>query len=256
MTPPGPDAPSSAGAGHLALALDVDDLDLALRLIGALRPWFSVAKVGLELFAAAGPAAFEAVRSTGAAVFADLKLHDIPTTVGRAARLVGRSGARYCTVHGAGGTAMVAAAVEALRDGAADAGHPEPCVLGVTVLTSEPEAPAGLIAERAARCAEAGCGGLVCAAADIPVVRSVAPGLLLVVPGIRPSGTDADDQRRPATPAAAIAAGADLLVVGRAVTAAPDPAAAAAAVAADVAAALHGGNAGSLPGGNATPALQ
>jgi orotidine-5'-phosphate decarboxylase len=109
-------------------------------------------------------------------------------------------------------------------------------VLGVTVLTSDVDAPAGALAARARLAATAGCGGLVCAAADLAVTRQAAPGLVTVVPGIRPSGSPTNDQARAATPAAAIAAGADLLVIGRAVTGASDPEAVAADVVAEVAA--------------------
>ncbi|HTZ09909.1 MAG TPA: orotidine 5'-phosphate decarboxylase / HUMPS family protein, partial [Acidimicrobiales bacterium] len=133
--------------------------------------------------------------------------------------------------------AMVRAAVEGMAGGAAAAGSVAPCVLGVTVLTSDSDAPPELLARRAALVAAAGCGGLVCAAGDLAVTRRAAPGLLTVVPGIRPPGAARDDQARAATPAEAMAAGADLLVLGRAVTGAPDPEAAAAGVLADVAAA-------------------
>jgi orotidine-5'-phosphate decarboxylase len=123
-----------------------------------------------------------------------------------------------------------------MAEGASAAGAPAPCVLGVTVLTSDSEAPPEALASRSRLAASAGCGGLVCAVSDLAVTRRAAPGLLTVVPGIRPSGTPVDDQARAATPAAAIAAGADILVIGRAVTAAGDPGAVAAAVAGEVAA--------------------
>ncbi len=223
---------------HLALALDRDDLVEALRLARRLHPWFAVAKVGFELFAAAGPEAVSALAAEGYRVFLDLKLHDIPTTVGRAARVVGALGASYLTVHTQGGEAMVAAAVEGSRGGAASAGIVAPLVLGVTVLTSEARATPELLADRCAVAVGGGCRGVVCAAPDLAVVRDLAPGLVTVVPGIRPSGVSADDQARTATPARSIAAGADLLVVGRAVTAADDPEAVADEVLADVAAAL------------------
>ncbi len=132
---------------------------------------------------------------------------------------------------------MVRAAVEGMADGAAAAGMPAPCVLGVTVLTSDVDAPPATLRDRAALAAAAGCGGLVCAAADLPVTRAAAPGLITVVPGIRPTGVSADDQARAADPAAAIWAGADILVIGRAVTGAEDPEGVAAAVADEVAAA-------------------
>jgi orotidine-5'-phosphate decarboxylase len=222
------------GAGdprqRLALALDVDDLVVALRLARRLRPFFGVAKVGLELFGAAGPETVSALTVEGYRVFLDLKLHDIPTTVRRAATVIGGLGTALTTVHTQGGADMVRAAVEGMAAGAAAAGAPAPCVLGVTVLTSEAEAPEAVLAERAALAAAAGCGGVVCAAGDLGTIGRAAPGLLKVVPGIRTPGAARDDQARSATPAAALAAGADVLVVGRAVTGAPDPEAAAAAV--------------------------
>jgi orotidine-5'-phosphate decarboxylase len=220
---------------RLALALDVDDLVVALRLARRLQPWFGVAKVGLELFGAAGPEIVSALTVEGYRVFLDLKLHDIPTTVRRAARVLGGLGVAFATAHTQGGEAMLRAAVSGMAEGASAAGAPAPCVLGVTVLTSDDEAPPAVLETRAGLAAAAGCGGLVCGAADLAVTRRAAPGLLMVVPGIRPSGTPADDQARAATPAAAIAAGADILVIGRAVTAARDPETAARAVLDDVA---------------------
>ncbi|MDE3086150.1 MAG: orotidine-5'-phosphate decarboxylase [Acidobacteriota bacterium] len=208
---------------HLVLALDVDDLVVALRLARRLRPFFGVAKVGLELFGAAGPETVSALTVEGYRVFCDLKLHDIPTTVRRAANVIGGLGAAFTTVHTQGGADMLRAAVEGMAAGAAAAGVPSPCVLGVTVLTSAAEAPSDELAARTALAAETGCGGVVCAAADLPVVRRVAPRLVTVVPGIRLPGGPTQDQARAATPAAAVAAGAELLVVGRAVTGAADP---------------------------------
>ncbi|HXQ43646.1 MAG TPA: orotidine-5'-phosphate decarboxylase [Acidimicrobiales bacterium] len=219
---------------RLALAFDLDDLVAAVRLARRVRRWFGVAKVGLELFGAAGPEAVAALGAEGYRVFLDLKLHDIPTTVGRAARVIGGLGAQYTTVHTAGGEAMVRAAVQGMAEGAASAGVTSPCVLGVTVLTSDVDAPPEMLRDRAALAAAAGCGGLVCAAGDLAVTRAAAPGLITVVPGIRPAGAGADDQARAAAPGTAISAGADILVVGRAVTAAEDPETVAAAVAAEV----------------------
>ena len=226
---------TSDSRDRLALALDVDDLVVALRLARRLRPWFGIAKVGLELFGAAGPETISALTVEGYRVFLDLKLHDIPTTVARAARVIGGLGTAYTTVHAQGGEEMLRAAVAGMAEGAAAAGAPVPSVLGVTVLTSEADADADVLSTRAALAASAGCAGLVCAAADLAVTRRAAPGLLTVVPGIRPSGAAHDDQARAATPGAAIAAGADILVVGRAVTKAPDPERVAAAVADEVA---------------------
>lgn len=220
---------------RLALALDVDDLVAALRIARPLLEYFSVAKVGLELFSAAGPEAVVALSVEGFEVFVDLKLHDIPTTARRAARVLGALGVSYATVHTSGGLEMVRAAVDGMADGASSAGQPNPCVLGVTVLTSDADAPADELSRRAAIALEGGCGGVVCAADDQAVVAAAAPGLRRVVPGIRPADAASDDQARKATPAAAIRAGADLLVVGRAVTASSDPAGAARAIYGEVA---------------------
>lgn len=223
MDDPDDDAVPEELRRRLALALDVDDLVVALRLAHGLAPWFGTMKVGLELFAAAGPDAVTSVAAVGVDVFADLKLHDIPTTVGRAARVLGTLGARYLTLHGAGGPAMLRAGADGLRAGAAEAGLPEPVPLAVTVLTSEPEAGTHVLHQRVTAGLEAGCGGFVCAVADLATVRHLAPRAVVVTPGIRPEGSAADDQGRPATPAAALDAGADLLVLGRPITRADAP---------------------------------
>lgn len=212
----------------LALALDLDDLDDARALSRRLSPWFAVVKIGLELYAAEGPDAVRSFVDDGFAVFLDVKLHDIPATVGRAARVLGRLGARYVTLHTSGGAAMLAAGVDGLAEGADAAGRPCPIALGVTVLTSDPVAPPAALAERARLAAAARCGGVVCAAPDLAVVLGAAPGLLAVVPGTRLPTAAPDDQARITTPAAAIAAGAGMLVVGRPVTRATSPEAAAA----------------------------
>jgi len=232
------------GSEHLALALDLDDLVQATRLARRLRPFFSTVKVGLELFSASGPEAIETMRELGFEVFVDLKLHDIPTTVGKAARVLGALGADLLTVHAAGGVDMLRAAADGLAGGAEAAGLPAPVCLAVTILTSEVDVPAHLFAHRVALAVEAGCGGLVCAAAEVHDAKLLAPRMVAVVPGIRPAGVGVDDQARPATPAVAIAAGADLLVIGRAVTAAADPVVAAALVCTEVAAASPRSEAG------------
>jgi orotidine-5'-phosphate decarboxylase len=232
-------APAGDVAGEvrrrLVLALDFDDLIPALRLARELRPWFGTMKVGLELYSAAGPEAITTLADLGVEVFCDIKLHDIPNTVGRAARVVGALGARYLTLHTAGGPAMVRAGVEGLREGAAGAGLGDPVALGVTVLTSEPEVSTRLLRQRVTAGLDGGCQGFVCAVADVATVRQIAPRALVVTPGIRAVGAPADDQGRVATPRQALDAGADLLVVGRPVTRAEDPVAAARALAAAVA---------------------
>jgi orotidine-5'-phosphate decarboxylase len=222
---------------HLALALDVGALDECEALARKLAAWFSTVKVGLELFSEAGPEAVVRLRDQGFRVFADLKLHDIPTTVGRAARVLGRHGVDFLNFHAAGGEAMLRAGVEGLREGARDAGRAAPIALGVTVLTSDADTSAFDTRLEAARAS--GCDGVVCSGHEIARARGV--GLRTMVPGVRFPGGDVQDQARVVTPASAIAAGADWLVVGRAVTAAPDPVAAAAAMHDEVAAALAGG---------------
>ena len=219
---------------RLVLALDVDDLVAALRLARHLQPWFATAKVGLELFTAAGPDAVGSVSNLGYDVFLDLKMHDIPTTVRKAARVVGALGATYLTLHARAGPVMLRAGVEGLAEGAEGAGLPEPTALAVTILTSDADAPAHILGHRVAAAVEAGCGGLVLAAADVREAKQLAPRLLAVVPGIRTAASDSHDQARPATPREAFNVGADLLVVGRTVTAAADPAAAAAALVASL----------------------
>ncbi|WP_419925528.1 orotidine-5'-phosphate decarboxylase [Candidatus Poriferisocius sp.] len=205
---PGPDP-------RLAIALDVDGLDMACSIADAVRPWMGVAKVGQELFAAAGPAAIGAMVDRGFAVFADLKFYDIPTTVGRAAAKVGRAGARWLTVPTVGGPDMLRAGVEGLADGSGGTAQ----VLGVTILTSDQDRTRSVLKKRVALARDSGCGGVICSAADIEVVKEVAPELVLVVPGIRRPGSSHNDQASVATPAAAIMAGASILVIGRTLTA-------------------------------------
>lgn len=222
---------------RLALVLDVDDMVEATRLAREMRPWFGVAKVGLELYSAVGPDVISALRDQGYDVFIDLKLHDIPTTVGRAAKVLGALGASYVTMHAFGGRDMLRAGDQGLRAGAEGAGLPEPTSLAVTILTSDSGAPSHVLGMRLTAAMEAGCGGVVCAAKDLEEARTFAPTMRRVVPGIRLDGDETHDQAHPATPAEAVAAGADLLVIGRTVTRADDRLAAAAAVAAEVTAA-------------------
>jgi len=205
---------------HLAVALDLDDLDRAIETARRIAPWFGVAKVGLELWAAAGPRAVEQLQVIGMRVFCDLKLHDIPTTVGKASRVIGRLGVSYLTLHAAGGEAMLRAGVAGLAAGAADAGVRAPCALGVTVLTSE--ADSSPFDARLDVAVESGCGGVVCSAQEVHRVKDRYPRLVTVVPGIRPRGVDVDDQVRVGAPGDVARSGGDVLVVGRPVTAAVD----------------------------------
>jgi len=219
---------------RLALVLDVDDLVAANRLAGSLVDYFGVAKVGLELFSAAGPDAIGSLRDLGYQVFLDLKMWDIPTTVNRSCRVLGALGVEYLTLHAMGGIDMLRAGVEGLAEGADRAGLPAPCALGVTVLTSDDSAPDHVVPNRVRVAVEGGCGGLVLAASDLQTAWDLAPRLKRVVPGIRLPGAELNDQARWATPQEAAANGADLLVIGRTVTHADDPVAAAAAVAAAI----------------------
>lgn len=220
----------------MALALDVDDLVEATRYARQLAPWFGVAKVGLELFTAAGPDAVGAMIDMGYDVFLDIKLHDIPTTVNKAASVAGALGVSYLTMHAHGGPAMLKAGVEGFTEGARQAGLPDPTALAITVLTSDADAPDHIVPARLRVAVEAGCGGIVCAASDLKDIREMAPRTLRVVPGIRAAGGNRHDQPKAVTPAEALQAGADLLVIGRAVTEADDPAAAADALLGDISA--------------------
>ncbi len=216
---------------RLAIALDVDDLILARRLAASVSDYFGVVKIGLELFSAAGPEAIGVMHDLGMDVFLDVKLHDIPNTVGKAGRVLGALGAKYLTMHARGGEDMLKAGVEGLNAGADAAGLDAPIGLAVTVLTSDSGAPAHIVPRRLRMAMESGCGGIVCAAEDLSDARTIAPRLVRVVPGIRPAGVPADDQARSATPQEAFDGGADLLVIGRAVTNADDPEEAAAKLA-------------------------
>lgn len=212
---------------RLALNLDFPSLTDAVSIADRLSPWFRTVKVGFELFIAEGPAAVEKFRASGFDVFLDIKLHDIPNTVESGARAAGRLGAKYVNMHTLGGVDMIRAGVAGLAEGAAAAGVDAAVPVGVTVLTSDKTADPAEVERRMTIGRDGGCGGFVCAAAEIGVANRIAPGLITIIPGIRLAGTDAHDQGRPATPTDALRAGATVILLGRTVTQAADPEAAA-----------------------------
>ena len=242
--------PSHAGdtRAPIAVALDAPELAVALDWARAVAPHVSTLKVGLETYLRDGDDAVWGVRraaeDAGAPcrLFLDLKLHDIPATVAGAARSVARLAPDYLTVHASGGSAMVRAAADAL---------PDTRIVAVTVLTSlgaedlvsvgmlPPGAGPAEVRELAVSLAvaavDAGARAVVCSPEEVAGIRAaVGPDPVLITPGVRPEGADAGDQRRVATPEEALARGADLLVIGRPITGADDPAAAAARIAAGI----------------------
>jgi orotidine-5'-phosphate decarboxylase len=220
---------------RLIVALDYPEGAPAVGLVERLEEMCCWYKVGLELYLAEGNDFIHELHHHGCSVFLDLKLHDIPNTVAGAVRSVAETGAEMLTVHASGGPAMLRAAAEA----AAEFNH-APQLLAVTVLTSMDTeqlaaigiaSPAGAqVLRLAAIAAEAGITGLVASAQEAATLRQSFPAATLVVPGIRPAGTEVGDQKRVATPAAALAAGASYLVVGRPITQASDPVAATRAI--------------------------
>jgi orotidine-5'-phosphate decarboxylase len=220
---------------RLAVALDYPNAESALRLVDSLGDtcrWF---KVGMELYYAAGNSFVHLLRDRGFDVFLDLKLHDIPNTVAGAVRSVAESGASLLTIHASGGAAMMIAAAEAAQ------APGSPRLLAVTVLTSMDaseltgigmtDSPAQQVLRLAKLAKQSGIDGMVCSAEEVAAVRAATgPETLLVIPGIRPTGSAIGDQKRVATPAQAIADGASMLVVGRPITRAAAPAAAARAI--------------------------
>jgi orotidine-5'-phosphate decarboxylase len=211
-------------ANPLVPALDVSDLDEAERLARVLAPRVGMLKVGLELSWAVGPEAVRRIAGHGP-VFVDCKLHDIPTTVERAAANVARLGPRMLNVHALGGEAMMRAALDGARRGAGSAGVEVPLVVAVTVLSSHAGEDLASPASLAFEAKSAGLDGVVVSGADVEDVRAACgEGFCLVVPGIRPAGSNGHDQVRVLTPAEAIEKGADYLVIGRPLTEADDPA--------------------------------
>lgn len=229
-------------ADHLIVALDFPTAPEALQLVERLDGQVRWVKVGLELYLAEGRSMVNALVARGLHVFLDLKLHDIPNTVAAAVRVAGASGADLLTVHAGSGPAMLASA--------AQAAPPSLRLLAVTVLTSMGQADLQAVGvsdtaeEQVGRLATlavgAGVTGLVCSPAElVSVRRSVGPETLLVTPGIRSAAAPADDQQRTASAYDAVRSGADMLVVGRPITRAGDPAAATAALLREIDSALH-----------------
>ncbi|MHB8428839.1 MAG: orotidine-5'-phosphate decarboxylase [Acidiferrobacterales bacterium] len=217
---------------RVIVALDYPSRADALAFAGRVTPALCRLKVGLELFAAAGPGVVEELAARGFDVFLDLKFHDIPTTVARACAAASRLGVWMLNVHALGGIPMLEAARTALESGA----H-RPLLIGVTVLTSHGAGtlseiglqsdPAAQVLRLAGLVQAAGLDGIVCSAQEAGILRvRFGADFVLVTPGIRPAGAAANDQQRTMTPLAAMRQGADFLVVGRPITQAPDPVAA------------------------------
>ena len=224
----------------LCIALDVDSRQKAETLAKRLSPWAGMFKIGLQLFVAEGPKVIESVQNTGAKIFLDLKLHDIPNTVANAAKMAANMGVYMLNVHCAGGYNMLHVLNETLEQHAQKTGTVKPRLIGVTVLTSlsEDDLKADLLitetlpnyATHLARlCQRAGLDGVVCSPKELTLLRRACGDLfLLVAPGIRPSWqTGTDDQKRVTTPREAIHNGADYIVIGRPILDAPNPEAAA-----------------------------
>jgi orotidine-5'-phosphate decarboxylase len=228
-------------ANPVFVALDTPDVEHALTLARTVRPYVGGLKIGLEFYTACGPEGVRKIVQTGLPVFADVKFHDIPNTVAAASRELARLGVQLFNVHAAGGERMMRDAAAAAR-----AVDPQVKILGVTALTSLDDAvlesvgQRGPVADQVVRLArlarQSTLDGVVCSAHEIGKLReAVGPDFILLTPGIRPVGADLADQKRVMTPSQARRAGADILVVGRPITGAPDPAAAARAIAVELA---------------------
>jgi orotidine-5'-phosphate decarboxylase len=227
-------------AERLIVAIDVQSRDGALALVAALRPRVTRFKVGMELFTACGPPLIRDILDRGGQVFLDLKFHDIPHTVARTAVAAARLGVGMLTIHLSGGAAMARRAADELEAHCQVHRIPKPKILGVTVLTSLSQADLEAIgvtrsvedqvAALAGMAKTAGLDGVVCSPLEVRRVRETCADLLIVTPGVRPEGSDPDDQARTLAPRAAIQAGADYVVVGRPIIKAADPLAAAEAI--------------------------
>ncbi|MTI79783.1 MAG: orotidine-5'-phosphate decarboxylase [Firmicutes bacterium] len=218
------------GKEKLIVALDVDTVDEALALVDKLAPHVGMFKVGMELYNAAGPDAVKKIIERGGKVFLDLKMHDIPTTVAKTARVLTRLGVSIINIHASGGLAMMQATASAVQDEAAVKGVQPPQVIAVTVLTSMDQNAlntqlnmAGTVEEQVVRWSklaqQAGLHGVVCSPREIKAIREACgKNFTIITPGIRPAGVDKNDQERIMTPAEAVQLGVSYLVVGRPIT--------------------------------------
>ena len=231
-------SPENFWGASIFCALDTVDVAAAVSLAKALVGTVGGMKLGLEFFSSNGAKGFNAVAETGMPIFLDLKFHDIPNTVAGAIRAVAPLGPKILTVHTLGGADMMRRAADTAAEEAAKLGKNKPSVIGVTMLTSMDDADAAAIGvatsvqnqvvRLAELAAENGLDGIVCSPKEIALVRAVTPpDFKLIVPGIRPEGSAAGDQKRVMTPLAARKAGADILVIGRPITQAENPAQAA-----------------------------
>ena len=218
----------------IIVALDVPEASAALKLAETVAPAVGAFKIGKELFVSAGPDIVKRVRDTGSSVFLDLKFHDIPNTVAKAVASATRLDVQMLTVHTCGGSTMLERALEGANEAAEQTGNEPPLILGVTVLTSMDESdlhevsvnktPESQVIHLAQMATGAGLKGLVCSPKEIAPLREVLPPeVQLVTPGIRPVGSETGDQKRVMSPAEAIEAGADWLVIGRPIYAADNP---------------------------------
>ena len=233
----------SAIANPIFCAIDTPDLTAAQELVVNLGGAAGGIKLGKEFFTAHGPAGIHQTRdAAGVPLFLDLKFHDIPNTVAGAVRIACAMKPYMMTIHASGGPAMIQAAADAATVGAQETGLDRPLIIAVTVLTSLDQAdlkavgvaasPTDQVRRLAALAQQNGADGIVCSPLEIEILRQdLGPDFVLVVPGIRPFGTDAGDQKRVMTPEEAMQAGASHLVIGRPITQNPDPAAAASAIA-------------------------
>jgi orotidine-5'-phosphate decarboxylase len=227
------------------VALDLESAEEAVRMATSLLDHVGGFKVGLGLLHGPGPGLVSAIADLGKPVFADAKLHDIPSQVGAAAARLGRWGARWVTAHVSGGKPMLQAAVDGLAEGSDGRAG----ILAVTVLTSLDEAglaavgiqatPGKLVSRMARAADDCGAEGVICSPRELKVIADVAPRLLRVTPGIRPQDAEKGDQVRVATPRLAVERGADRIVIGRPITRAGDPVAAAATIVASLPAVEH-----------------